>query len=153
MSYPYGLAPVLRDASQLSPASPADPPFVPLDRLSKQIPDSDLVKAAAAHVKPLLGDKLWNHSHRAFLFGPSSSACLLSVRASIARTRCNDYPLMSNTRNSCVHPPSAIWRLGVGCGGALPRLPLPRFRRYGGEPEEVGQSLHFVDVSVQGAPS
>ncbi|GAA6000494.1 uncharacterized protein JCM10292_001541 [Rhodotorula paludigena] len=68
MSYPYGLAPVLRDASQLSPASPADPPFVQLDRLSKHIPDSDLVKAAAAHVKPLLGDKLWNHSHRAFLF-------------------------------------------------------------------------------------
>lgn len=148
MSYPYGLAPVLRDASQLSPASPADPPFVPLDRLSKHIPDSDLVKAAAAHVKPLLGDKLWNHSHRAFLFGSSSSAHLLSVRASIARTRCNDYALTSSIRNSCVHSRRAILGLGLGCGGALPRLPLPRFGRYGGEPEEVGQSLRFVKLSV-----
>ncbi|GAA6033563.1 hypothetical protein JCM8097_001457 [Rhodosporidiobolus ruineniae] len=63
-----GLSPVLRDPSQLSPKRPTSPPSFSEQALLAFIPSSTLCSKAADRVKPLLGDKLWQHSHRAFLF-------------------------------------------------------------------------------------
>ncbi|GAA6052334.1 hypothetical protein JCM3770_007257 [Rhodotorula araucariae] len=68
MSQPYGLAAVLRDASQLAPASPASPVAVPLEDLVALFPTTALIQAVKSFVKPQLGEQIWAHSHRAFLF-------------------------------------------------------------------------------------
>ncbi|BGP36958.1 hypothetical protein JCM10449v2_000862 [Rhodotorula kratochvilovae] len=68
MSYPYGLAPVLRDASQLAPAGPTSPTAIPVGGLLALLPTTPLVEAAQDFVRPQLGEQIWAHSHRAFLF-------------------------------------------------------------------------------------
>ncbi|GAA5884266.1 hypothetical protein JCM6882_002202 [Rhodosporidiobolus microsporus] len=68
-SHPYGLSPVARDPSLLSPALGSAPPTLTSKELQALVPKSEACRKAAEYVKDKLGDLLWNHSLRAFTFG------------------------------------------------------------------------------------
>ncbi|BGP20721.1 hypothetical protein JCM10213_001035 [Rhodosporidiobolus nylandii] len=67
--YPYGLAPVSRDPSALSPANAASAPLLTSADLLALIPDSEVCRRSADFVKVKLGEQLSMHSMRAFSFG------------------------------------------------------------------------------------
>ncbi len=64
--YPPGLQPVPRNPAVL-PYKESDSKLSSVDDLV--IPESQLITAAKEFVRPELGEHIWNHSHRAFLFG------------------------------------------------------------------------------------
>jgi cyanamide hydratase len=64
-SHPAGFQPVPRDPSTLPYTQTK--PDISLSDLP--LPSSDLIERAKEFLKPVLGEKVWGHSHRAFLFG------------------------------------------------------------------------------------
>jgi hypothetical protein len=79
-SDPYGLTPVPRDPSLLSPSRSNDPPVLDSAELKALFSSSsEVCKQAEEHLKGLLGEKLLNHSKRAYLFGASSFSDFLPL--------------------------------------------------------------------------
>lgn len=74
MSYAPGFKPVARDPSELPYA--AHPIKITLSDLP--LPTSDLIEQAKTFLQPILGEPVWNHSHRTVLFGESLD--VISVR-------------------------------------------------------------------------
>jgi cyanamide hydratase len=64
--YPPGFQPVPRDPAVL-PYQANTSVVLNVDDLV--IPDSQLITKAKEFLRPELGEDIWNHSHRAFLFG------------------------------------------------------------------------------------
>ncbi|GAA5869263.1 hypothetical protein JCM8547_005180 [Rhodosporidiobolus lusitaniae] len=67
--YAYGLLPVPRSPSLLNPAHPSSPRALTRSELLALVPTTELCQKAEGYVKDKLGDAMWYHSRRAFLFG------------------------------------------------------------------------------------
>jgi hypothetical protein len=65
MSYAPGFQPVARDPSELPYATTSSK----ITLADLPLPSSDLLDQAKQFLKPILGEPVWNHSHRSFLFG------------------------------------------------------------------------------------
>jgi cyanamide hydratase len=65
MTYAPGFLPVSRNPAELPYADAASG----ITLADLPLPSSDLIEEAKQFLKPILGEPVWNHSHRAFLFG------------------------------------------------------------------------------------
>lgn len=74
MTYAPGFRPVSRDPAELPYATAASG----ITLADLPLPSSDLIEGAKQFLKPILGEPVWNHSHRAFLFGSAIAKGKLS---------------------------------------------------------------------------
>ncbi|KAL8276102.1 hypothetical protein RQP46_011484 [Phenoliferia psychrophenolica] len=66
-SLPHGFNPVDRNPALLKPAHAGVAPAIALKDLVSTIPDTPLIQRSIVHLKPILSEPIWNHSHRAYL--------------------------------------------------------------------------------------
>ncbi|EIN05260.1 cyanamide hydratase [Punctularia strigosozonata HHB-11173 SS5] len=82
-SYPAGFTPVPRDPSQL-PYAKLNPPAASISLADVPLPTSKLIEEAKTFLEPELGEKIWNHSHRAFLIGSAVAKLQFATDGTLA---------------------------------------------------------------------
>ncbi|KAG9028093.1 hypothetical protein FRB95_006857 [Tulasnella sp. JGI-2019a] len=65
-TYPAGFQPVARDPATLPYSLPSPLPSLSLSSIA--IPSTPLIEEAKKYLRPELGENVWKHSHRAFLY-------------------------------------------------------------------------------------